>query len=289
MTNIRIKNFDIGDIYPTRIMAAINLSTESFYKKSVVSPVEENEIRERIFSVVEQKAEFIDLGPQSSAPASLYNQETKISPSEEINRIKKPLEIIKELNLKQIISIDTQSALVADYALSNGADVINDISGLKFDSNLAKTIANYSAFVICMACDKNPGDIFKTDEVINSLSQSKNIAINAGINDKKILIDPGIGGWTPQRTPQDDYKLILDTQKIKNNLHLPSLLALSRKSFIGKILNLKPEERLYGSLSATAISILYGANIIRTHDIKETKEAVLIAEEFKKLLVNSSK
>ncbi len=281
--SLQIKNVTIGDNEPVRLMAAVNLSQESFYKGSIVNFNNYDELEKKIQTLLGQGTEIFDLGPKSSAPIDIYGNETAISEEEEINRIKQPLNILRDLDENALISIDTQSSLVADYALSHGADIINDISGLKFDKKLARVIGDHSAYAIVMASDKKPGDVYEKESVIKALKSSYDLA-SEYIPRNHLIIDPGIGGWVPQRTPDHDFKLILDTPEIKKQLQSPVLIALSRKSFIGKTLDLPPAERLNGSLSATAISVLYGANIIRTHDIKETREAIIIAEKFKKLL-----
>lgn len=286
MIDVTIKNIRIGNEFPVRLMAAVNLSSESFYKKSILNWKKESEISLKFESLNAEGAEILDLGPKSSAPISLYGEVTNISYQKEIERLKVPLKVLYDMNYEFVISIDTQSPEVADYALSNGADIINDISGLKTNKTLAKVIADHSAFVILMACNKNPGDVFTKHSIIDSLQTSKKIALENGIQGNKIIIDPGIGGWVPERTADDDFKIILDSSFIKDSLNSPLLIALSRKSFIGKILNLDPEFRLSGSLSATAISVLNGANIIRTHDVLETARSIKIAEKFLSLIVN---
>ena len=277
-----IKNLTIGDHEPVRVMAAINLSQESFYKGSVVDYTNKVELEKKFRLLIEQGTEIFDLGPKSTAPVDIYGNETRISIEEEIKRIKIPLSVLRDIDERILISIDTQSSKVADFALSHGADIINDISGMKIDSDMNKVIGDYSGYVIVMASDEHPGDVYKKDSVIKALASSVSLA-QEFIPRYNIIIDPGIGGWVPTRTPDDDFQLILDTPEIKSQLQCPTLIALSRKSFIGKTLNLPPNERLFGSLSATAVSVLYGADIIRTHDVKETKQAIDIAEKFKQL------
>jgi dihydropteroate synthase len=278
------KSISVGDTVPTRLMAAINLSPESFYKESYCSPFDKNKLITKFDQVISEGCDFIDLGPKSTAPVEIYGMETKISPKEEINRLKLPLQVLHDNFSDILVSVDTQSSEVADFALSHGADIINDISWLKRDKDMASIISNHNAGVIVMACRKNPGDIYKVDDVVRELSVSKSMAIDVGISEDQIIIDPGIGGWIPERIPEHDFRLIIEVPIIKEKLKLPTLIALSRKSFIGKTLNVDPSKRLAGSLSATAISVFYGADIIRTHDIIDTKHAILIAENLKKLI-----
>lgn len=279
---IKIRDLTIGENQYVRLMAAVNLSEESFYKGSIVHYNEKKELEKNFIKLLDQGAEIIDLGPKSTAPKDIYGRETNISPSEEIKRLEMPLQLLRELSQDILISIDTQSSKVANYAFSKGADIINDISGLHRDPGLGKVIGDNHGFAIVMACKENPGDVFKKNEVITALESSLNLA-QKYVDKSHIIIDPGIGGWIPERRPLDDFQLILDAADIREKLNCPILIALSRKSFIGKTLDLPPEKRLNGSLAATAISVLHGADIIRTHDILETKEAIKIAEIFKKL------
>ena len=286
--SVTIKKLRIGDKEPVRLMAAVNLSQESFYKGSIVSFSNESELKKKISVLIEDGTEIFDLGPKSSAPINIYGTETEISVNEEIKRISVPLKIIQDLNSEAIVSIDTQSSKVAEYAFSHGADIINDISGLHYDEDLSKVVGDHSGYIIVMASKNKPGDVYKKTDVIKALTSSIASVLNY-LPKHHVIVDPGIGGWIPERTPDDDFQLILDTPDIKKSLESPALIALSRKSFLGNTFNLPPNERLYGSLSATAIAVLYGANIIRSHDIRETKQAIIIAEKFKRLVINGSK
>lgn len=283
--NIRISHLRIGSKSPVRLMVAFNLSPESFYAKSIIRSNNRYSIEQQFKNYVSEGAEIIDLGLKSSAPLDLYGRPTQISPQEEIERLKIAMDVYHELQLASriLLSIDTQSAVVAEYALKRGADIINDISGLLQDSQLAQVIAEHNAGIIIMASQTGqPGDVYQTHDIIKALYSSSNIAIEAGIDQNNIIVDPGIGGWIPERNPDHDYQIIIDLPVIKKDISYPMLIALSRKSFIGKILKLPPHECLYGSLAATTIAVLNGANIIRTHDIRATLDAVRIAEVFEK-------
>lgn len=288
MTNqpkVTIRHLDIGDDFPVRLMTAVNLSPESFYKGSVIKQTEE-EVEAQLSSLASQGTDIFDFGPKSTAPVNIYGEENYVSPKTEIERLKTPLKVFHDLGLggKHLISVDTQSAEVADYALSNGADLVNDISGLRTDPSLAKVVADHDAALVVMSARHQPGDVSTLPEVTEVLLESLSLAVEAGVNPAKIIFDPGVGGWIPERTPSDDYRLILDVPKLKAELGCPALVALSRKSFIGKVLDLPPSERLPGSLAATAVAVLYGADVVRTHDAVETWQAIRVAEEFRKIL-----
>lgn len=284
--DFKINNLTFGDQKPVRLMVAFNLSPESFYSGSVVQLDNKYLLEKQFYNCIEEGADIFDFGAKSSAPYDLYGRSTQISSEEEISRLKIVLETFKDLNLaeKALVSIDTQSAQVAEYVLKMESDIINDISGLQHDKKLSKVIADHNAGVVIMASKNGlPGDVHKTKEIIFALKNCIDDALSTGINNQKIIVDPGVGAWTNDRTPVDDYNIINDLPEIKSNLPYPLLIALSRKSFIGKILNLPPNERLYGTLAATSIAILRGANIIRTHDVRETFDVIKIAQEFLKL------
>ena len=279
--NTEIAGIKIGDAYPPRIMAIINLSPTSYYKGSI--KISSSEISQKLETFIQSKVEIVDVGAISSAPSFLYGKQEKISSKEEIARLKTFFEAFNDIDSNIIVSIDTQSATTAEFALSQGAKIINDISGLKFDSNLPKVISNWDAGVIMMACKKFPGDVYTTETVTQALEESIKLGKKAGINEAKMIIDPGLGGWTDKRNEKHDFTLITKLTELKV-INKPILVGISRKSFIGKILNKPPEERLWGSLSATTVAILNGAHIIRTHDPEETKDCVIISEYIAKLV-----
>ncbi len=277
MINGKLGNLDVGDKYRPIIMKVINISPESFYKSSI-KKIEE--IPEVISKDIKH-AQLIDIGAASTAPPEYGTP--RITRKEEKERIKQFLDAISD-NIGVEISVDTMHSEVAEIALKKGIRIINDVSGLKKDQNMAKIIADYDASVIIMANKESPGDIGKIDEIKNELKKSIQIAINAGISEKKIIIDPGIGFGKPV---SHDIGIIRNLESFRT-LNKPILVGISRKSFIGKILGGKsPEERLYGSLSATAIAVYKGAHIIRTHDVLETKEIIDVAFAIKPKLIEN--
>ncbi len=266
-----------------RIMGVINVSPESFYKKSI--KVSAKEITKTASEIEEQGADFIDIGAMSTAPYL----KTMISQENEIERIKVAVRAtLDACNLP--ISVDTPRAATADTALGLGSTIVNDVTGLKFDDNMSKIIHDNDASVILCAYEKSivSRDVVKV--TINTLERSIHLARDANIGSRKIVIDPSIGffrkkGSHPFFTRMSgsnwfDRDLILITMlKRLHTLHKPICISVSRKSFIGKILNLKnPDDRLIGSVTAEAICVLNGANIIRTHNVNETKHAVKIAQ-----------
>jgi len=260
-----------------RVMGVINVSPESFFKGSIRQ--REDELIETALKMLEDGASFIDIGAKSTAPY-LENQ---IPVEEEIRRALWALSILRD-NVDVPISIDTTNAKVAEEAIKVGADIINDISGLKGDPKMVEVAREYNVpLILCAHKDvedfSNP-----VHEVINALQESLQIAYKNNIEKEKIAIDPAIGFLRPKYPPwyEWDSKVIANLNLLKV-FGLPILVGVSRKSFIGAITGRRdPIERLAGSLGATAIAVWNGANIIRTHDVKETLDAIKIAHFIKR-------
>lgn len=220
-----------------------------------------------LYRLVEEGADIIDIGGESTRPGAKL-----VSLREELDRV---IPIIKQC-AKRIpipISIDTQKAEVAKQALENGASIVNDISGLKSDKNMAKIVAQHKVPVVIMHIKGTPQNMQKNPhyknllaEITSSLKESIKIAHNAGVNDHKIIIDPGLGFG---KTVRHNLLILKNLAKFKL-LGYPILVGTSRKSFIGKVLKLEVNERLFGSLATVATAIQNGASILRVHDVKET-------------------
>ncbi|WP_457742144.1 dihydropteroate synthase [Thermococcus sp.] len=253
-----------------RVMGVINVSPESFYKGSVRN--DERALAETAVRMVEEGASFIDIGAKSTAPYL----ETQIPLEEEIRRAVWAVKVVRDV-VDVPISIDTTSAKVAEEALKVGADIINDVTGFKGDREMVKVASDYNVpAVLCAHGEvRNFSDPVRT--VIRFLQESLTIAREHGV--EEIAIDPAIGFLRPAWPPwyEWDSKVIANLNLLKL-LGRPILVGISRKSFIGAITGRKnPEERLAGSLSAAAIAVLKGANIVRTHDVKETLDAINVA------------
>ncbi|CAI1494008.1 Dihydropteroate synthase-related enzyme [Thermococcus nautili] len=254
-----------------RVMGVINVSPESFYKGSVRN--DEKALAETAVRMVEEGASFIDIGAKSTAPYL----ETQIPLEEEIRRAVWAVKVVKDA-VDVPVSIDTTSAKVAEEALKAGADIINDVTGFKGDPEMAKVASEYSApAVLCAHGNvRNFSDPVRT--VIEFLEESLTIAEEHGVED--VAVDPAIGFLRPEWPPwyEWDSKVIANLNLLKL-LGKPILVGISRKSFIGAITGRKdPSERLAGSLSATAIAVLKGARIVRAHDVRETLDAIKVAE-----------
>jgi len=267
----------VGDAYQVRIVGVMNVSPESFYKGSVKTSSEE--IVAWALSMVRAGADIIDIGAMSTAP---YLQ-TEISTEEETKRLVSAIKAVKEV-MNIPVSADTTRSQPAEAAIEAGADILNDVTGLKNDEKMAKIVAEYDVPLIIVAKEKQKGKGFPIDRVIGALKQSLNLAQKAGISLEKVVIVPGIGFFRHMELLWYiwDCNIIGNLEKLRL-LERPIHIGVSRKSFIGKILNQDtPEQRLYGSLSATAIAVLNGAHMVRSHDVASTVEVVRLAEQIRK-------
>ena len=272
----------VGNSNPVRIMGILNTSPESFYKKSI--SIGKERIRDTVSRMEDEGADFIDVGGMSTAPYL----STMISEKTETSRIIKAVKIIQQTsNLP--ISVDTSRATVAKEVLELGVDIINDVSGLKYDPMMPKTIEKYSPSLVLCAYSKKTitgNQILKTKYL---LKESLKIAKSANIPKSKIVLDPAIGffrkagkGFLFTKINSDhvqrDLLILKNLSSIKSGS--PILVSVSNKSFIGKILKKKnPIDRIYGSIAAELVAIRNGANIIRTHNVEKTKNAMAIAQK----------
>jgi dihydropteroate synthase len=278
----KLGGISVGASNPVRFMGILNTSSESFYKKSISTS--KQEISDAVCRMDMEGADFIDVGGMSTAPYLA----TMISEKTEITRVTKAIKIIQQVsNLP--ISVDTCREGVAKEALELGVDIINDVTGLKYDPMMSKIIEKYCPSLILCAYSKK---IMTGNQLYNTkqlLDESLKIAKSANIPKTKIVLDPAIGFFRKKgmgnfftRINSDcvkrDLLILKNLKSIK--LGMPLLVSVSNKSFIGKILKKdKPVDRLFGSLAAEVISVLNGANVIRTHNVKESKEANTIAQE----------
>ena len=258
------------------IMGIVNLTPDSFSADGLLDTPYAIDFIEKM---VRDGADIIDIGGESSRPGR-----KPVSIAEELSRT---IPIIKKAanKIKVPISIDTYKPEVAQQALDNGAVMINDISGLR-NPKMRKVVARYKAAVVIMHMKGNPCTMQKNpvyrslvDEIIVYLDTSIKLALEAGIAKDKIMVDPGIGFG---KTVRHNLEIIKRLKEFKI-LGFPILIGPSRKSFIGKILNLEPKERIFGTVPACVLALENGANMVRVHDVKEVKQAITIAEAINKI------
>jgi dihydropteroate synthase len=265
-------------------MAAVNVSPESFYKGSVVRTA--RQISTCVRRAIDDGADIIDVGGMSTSPYF----KGEVSEEVETERVRAALRAIVGEGEVVPISVDTVRSSVADMALKNGASVVNDVSGLKNDPDMGRVVRERGASLLAMAHSPGISTARPIRRILGALRETLTIADRAGIDRRSIVIDPGIGffreeglglAYSPQRVMpwyQWDIEVLANLARL-TSLGRPVCVGLSRKSFIGKVLNLEnPDDRLPASLAATAVAVMNGANLIRTHDVKETVGAVRIAE-----------
>jgi len=254
-------------------MGVINITPDSFSDGGLY--FDKDKALEKGLHLVEEGTDIIDIGGESTRPGS-----EPVSPEEEIRRV---IPIITALRKRTdtLISIDTTKSEVAHAALDAGADIINDISALRFDPRMAPLVAQEEVPVILMHMKGTPRTMQVNPtyedvllEVKAFLEESIDKARASGIKKEKIIIDPGIGFG----------KSVKHNLALINNLHIleelerPILIGVSRKSFIGTILDSPPEERLEGTIASAILSVIHGAHILRVHDVASVKKAVRVTE-----------
>lgn len=254
----------------TYIMGIINMSPDSFSGDGI-SEVEAAVAQAQ--RMVEAGADILDIGGESTRPGA-----SPIEANEEIRRV---VPVVERLAGKVTvpISIDTYKSDVARRALDAGANMLNDQWGLKFDPSLAELAAERGVPIILMnnLRDKPNRDAAHKDviaETIANLRNSLKLASRMGVHRENTIIDPGIGFL---RTWQENLEVLRRLEKLKV-LGRPILIGTSRKSFIGRVLNLPEEERLEGTATAIAIGIARGADIVRVHDVQQMLRVCRMAD-----------
>ena len=261
------------------IMGVFNITPDSFSdggKYFDRKPLE-TQILNDALKMQGEGADFIDVGGESTRPGS-----ENISAEEEISRVIPVIRLLKK-HLSIPVSVDTYKSVVAEEALKEGADIVNDISGFRFDTALPEVTSRYNAGCILMHIKGTPENMQLNpvyedvvDEVYRYLKQSVSIAKDAGI--ENIIIDPGIGFG---KTLEHNLTLI-NNLYVFRDIGCPVMLGLSNKSFIDKISPTPVELRLGGTIAANTIGIYNGANIIRVHNVLENKKAAEVAYELMK-------
>ncbi|MDC0378306.1 dihydropteroate synthase [Flavobacteriaceae bacterium] len=259
---------DILDLSSPKIMGILNVTPDSFYDGGVFS--NEKKILHQVEKMILDGADIIDVGGYSSKPGA----ET-IPLKEEEKRVIPIIKLINKTFDKTVISVDTFRSEIAEKSLSEGASIINDISGGDLDKNIYQIANKYRAPYIMMHMkgiplnmQHNPKYENINYEIIKNLSLKIDSAEKKGVSD--IIIDPGFGFG---KTIQHNYQ-ILNNIKLYTVLKKPILVGVSRKSMIYKLLESDPSEALNGTTSLNTIALINGANILRVHDVKEAKEVI---------------
>lgn len=264
MMKIGNRMFDTD--HHTYIMGILNVTPDSFSDGGKWN--EREAALRHVQDMTEQGADIIDIGGESTRPGY-----TLLSDEEEMSRVLPIIEAVKA-NFDVPVSVDTYKSAVAEAAIKAGADLVNDIWGLKYDSRLAGIIAEYDT-ACCLMHNRKEADY--TDfipDMCNDLRETLDIAKKAGIKDERIILDPGVGfGKTYENNLEAVNKL-----ETLHGLGYPILLGTSRKSMIGLALGLPSSERVEGTLVTTVFGVMKGAAFVRVHDIKENARAIKMAE-----------
>ncbi len=279
MTRVWKTSRRLIDLNGGLVMAILNVTPDSFSDGGAITGVDDALRQAEKF--VAEGADILDIGGESTRPGS-----SRVSIEEETRRVVPVIEeICKRFDIP--VSVDTTKAEVAERALDAGAEIINDISALRFDDRIGSVAAKNGAGLVLM---HSRGE-FETlhshapvanimNEVSTSFHNAIEKAISLGVAKDSIVLDVGIGFG---KTFEQNLELLAKLDKLVAEFpQYPMLIGTSRKSFIGKILDDTPvDKRLSGSVATAAIAVWNGANIIRVHDVKETVDAIRIIEAVK--------
>lgn len=251
----------------TYVMGILNATPDSFSDGGRFNEVEAG--IEHAVKMVKEGADIIDVGGESTRPGA-----KEVTLEDELDRVVPLIKGIRE-NVNVPISIDTYKARVAEAALEAGANIVNDVWGLQREPEIAKVAARAGAPVIAMHNQK--GSHYDED-IIEAMKKffkkSIQIALDAGVPKEHIILDPGIGfGKTPEQNV-----IVMGRLHELHDLGYPILLGTSRKSMIGKILDLPSDERVEGTIATNVVGVMAGMEIVRVHDVKENLRAVKVAD-----------
>ena len=268
----RGKILDLAD--RTHVMGSRNVTPDSFSDGGLYANMDK--ALAHAHEMAAAGADIIDIGGESTRPGA-----RPLSEEEELYRIIPVIErLFAELTLP--ISVDTYKAKVAKKAFEAGASIVNDISGLRFSPDMARVAADYGAAVVIMHIKGTPRDMQQdpvysdlVGEVMSYLNEGIDIAVKAGIDREKVLIDPGIGfGKTLEHN-----LAILDRLDEFRGLGRPIVLGTSRKKFIGTVLDIpEPDQRVDGTAATVALGIERGASVVRVHDVKRMVQVARVTD-----------
>jgi dihydropteroate synthase len=254
----------------TYLMGILNVTPDSFSGDGLLAssaPVEAAVAQAR--RMIAEGADLLDIGGESTRPGH-----TPVGLEEELERVIPVIRAVREALPEAVISIDTTKSEVAEAALEAGASLINDIWGVAPRQDLARVAALRQVPLIVMHNRREARYDDVVREVVSDLQAALEGAVAAGVERDQLIVDPGIGFG---KTAEHNLLLLRELAALRE-LGRPILLGTSRKSTIGRILDLPPEERLEGTLATTALGIAAGADIIRVHDVEANRRAALVAD-----------
>ena len=246
----------------TFVMGVLNVTPDSFSGDGLGSDV--NTALSRASRFIEEGVDIIDVGGESTRPSGIYEGVQEIQEEEEIRRVIPVIDAIKS-RTNVLISVDTYKANVALAAVNAGASIVNDIWGMQRDPDMTSVISSTGCSVVLMHNTSNPDYSDVVQDTIFTLSEMVERAVRSGVNKESILIDPGIGFG---KTVKQNLEILRRLDEYKT-IGRPLLVGTSRKSTIGKVLDLPVDERLEGTAATVALAISKGVDIVRVHDVKE--------------------
>jgi dihydropteroate synthase len=264
----------------TLVMGVVNVTPDSFSDGGEF--LEKSKATEHALRLLEEGADIIDIGGESTRPG----KKERVTPQMEADRVLPVIEAVRRASPQAIISVDTYRAATAKWCVDAGAEIVNDVSGLRWDAAMAPALAKMKCGVVLMHMRGRPEEWRNlpplpnpTPLVKKELGEIAATALNAGVGIDRIVLDPGFGFG---KSFDENYPLLAQFDEL-HALEFPLLSGTSRKSFIGRSLARNGEDapadaRLIGSVAAVVASVMKGAHIVRVHDVKETVEAVRIAD-----------
>ena len=263
---MRIGSRDFATTGHTYIMGILNVTPDSFSDGGKFNQIDA--ALKHAEEMIGDGADVIDIGGESTRPGY-----TKISDAEEIDRVVPVIEAVKK-EFEIPISVDTYKSSVAEAAAEAGADLINDIWGLKYDAHMAEVIAK-SGLACCLMHNRDNAEYRNfMEDMKQDLRETIVLAKAAGIADDKIILDPGVGF---AKSYENNLEAIRSLEELKK-LKYPVLLGTSRKSVIGLTLDLPAAERVEGTIVTTVMAVEAGCTFVRVHDVKENHRAIQMAE-----------
>ncbi|GAB7094364.1 dihydropteroate synthase [Halolamina litorea] len=265
MNPVDIAGLPVGEGHPPRIMGVLNMSVESNYGPSTWGDVEH--AVEHAEEMAAEGADIIDVGLQSSNPKNPWQ-----AVDTELERLERALEVLDAAEVDAVWSIETRYAEVADAALEGGFDMVNDVCGFA-DPDMPDVCAAHDAAVVKMASPpdiQSPGHLRSIDDCFAALAR--------GGFTEKTIIDPAFGGWYDEKTYEDNWEMFRRLREFRA-FNRPILTATNREDFLGDIADRpETEDQLAVSIAAATMEVERGADIVRTHDVPETADAVAVAD-----------
>ena len=271
-TTINIKGV-LMDLSSPKVMGILNITPDSFYENSRIS--KEEDIVNKVSEMISDGMDIVDVGGYSSRPGA-----KEVSVEDEIDRVVPVIKIISKNFPELPISVDTFRSKVAEQAVLSGAGIINDISAGEMDKSMFDFVAEVDIPYIAMHMKGNPQTMQNNPEYEDVMHEmmlyfSEKVNKLRQLNVSDIILDPGFGFG---KTVSHNYE-ILNKFELLQNLELPTLTGVSRKSMINKVLGIEPKDALNGTSILNTVALMKGTNILRVHDVKEAKQAVLLTQK----------